>query len=200
MKYLALGDSYTIGESVPTNGSFPIQLAKALENRKLGTFSEVKVLAKTGWTTDELKEAISNAKLTSDYDLVSLLIGVNNQYRGYSLAQFEKEFEELLKLAIGFAKGKNSHVMVVAIPDYGCTPFGAEKANQIDLELKQYNRMCALTAKQYRVEFVDTYKTSKRAKLESELLANDQLHPSQKMYTLWVDEILPIAEKIIQLP
>ena len=200
MKYLALGDSYTIGESVPTNGSFPIQLAKALENRKLGTFSEVKVLAKTGWTTDELKEAISNAKLTSDYDLVSLLIGVNNQYRGYSLAQFEKEFEELLKLAIGFAKGKNSHVMVVAIPDYGCTPFGAEKANQIDLELKQYNRMCALTAKQYGVEFVDTYKTSKRAKLESELLANDQLHPSQKMYTLWVDEILPIAEKIIQLP
>ena len=200
MKYLALGDSYTIGESVPTNGSFPFQLAKALEKNKLTAFGEVKVIAKTGWTTDELKEAISNAKLTSDYDLVSLLIGVNNQYRGYSLAQFEKEFEELLRLAIGFAKGKNSHVVVVAIPDYGCTPFGAEKATQIDAELKQYNRICAQTAKQYGVEFVDTYKTSKRAKLESELLANDQLHPSQKMYTLWVDEILPIAEKIIQLP
>ena len=94
MKYLALGDSYTIGESVPTNGSFPFQLAKALEKNKLTAFGEVKVIAKTGWTTDELKEAISNTKLTSDYDLVSLLIGVNNQYRGYPLTQFEKEFEE----------------------------------------------------------------------------------------------------------
>ena len=200
MKYLALGDSYTIGETVPKNGSFPFQLAKALEKNALTAFDEVKVIAKTGWTTDELKEAISTANPNSDYDLVSLLIGVNNQYRGYPINQFDKEFEELLKLAIGFAKGKNSNVVVVAIPDYGCTPFGAEKANQIDVELKQYNQICAQKAKKYGVAFVNTYKTSKRAKSESELIADDQLHPSQKMYTLWVNEILPIAEKIIQLP
>lgn len=199
MKYLALGDSYTIGEAVPQSGSFPYQLAKGLEEKNIGNFSEVRVIAKTGWTTDELKAAIEAARPASDYDLVTLLIGVNNQYRGYPLAQFEKDFGDLLKSAISFAKGKPNHVLVVAIPDYGCTPFGAEKATQIERQLLDYNRVCSQIALYREVEFVDIFDVSKKAKSQPELVAEDQLHPSQKMYSLWVEEILPKAEKIVRM-
>lgn len=200
MRYLALGDSYTIGEAVPQADSFPFQLVKVLEETQLCFFDEVKVVAKTGWTTDELIEAIKGEHLKPPYDLVTLLIGVNNEYRGYPIDRFEKEFEELLITAIKLAEGNANRVIVVTIPDYGCTPFGAEKATQIDRQLREYNRICLHIATKHTVFCVDIFEVSKKAKGQTDLIAEDQLHPSEEMYSLWVEKIFPIAKTIVQLP
>lgn len=199
LRYLALGDSYTIGEDVVKEESFPYLLTKDLEESQKIRFSEIKVIAKTGWTTDELAKAIKSAKPKSHYDMVTLLIGVNNQYRSYSLETFKLEFEQLLKQAILFASNDHQKVIVVAIPDYGCTPFGAELSEKIDSELKQYNEAVEIISKTHKVGWVDIFPISKMAKTDSELIAQDNLHPSGKMYRLWVNEILFEARRIVSL-
>lgn len=125
MKFLALGDSYTIGESVDETQRWPVLLANSLETKGIACETP-EIIAKTGWRTDELKKAILDAKLSSDYDLVSLLIGVNNQYQGKTAATYEPEFEALLQLAIQLGAGQKTHVIVISIPDYGYTPFGKD--------------------------------------------------------------------------
>jgi lysophospholipase L1-like esterase len=192
MTYLALGDSYTIGESVAENERFPVQLAATLT--KAGTPTDLPtIIAKTGWTTDELKAQINTEKITTNYNLVSLLIGVNNQYRGRNVEQFRVEFLDLLETALHFANNHPKQVFVVSIPDWGVTPFaqgrdGAKIAKAIDA----YNAVCKEESTKKGILFVDITPISRQATQDASLIANDGLHPSGKMYGLWVEKIKEI--------
>jgi len=187
VKYLALGDSYTIGESVAENERWPVQLTEAL--RKKGKNIEApKIIATTGWRTDNLANAINIAKLKEEYGMVSLLIGVNNQYQGKPITQFTKEFEELLQTSIRLAGGKKENVFVVSIPDYGYTPFGKSKQEKISRELDEYNKLSREITQKYGVKYF--YITDISRKDDRGLVAEDGLHPSGKQYGQWVELIL----------
>lgn len=185
-RYLALGDSYTIGESVDPAERFPAQLARALN------FPEPQVIAKTGWTTDELNAAIDAASPQGTFDLVTLLIGVNNQYRGRSADEYRGELAALLQRAIGFAGGDAKKVIVVSIPDWGVTPFaeGRDRA-RIAREIDQYNAINREEAARAGARWVDITPISRRS--DPGLVAGDGLHPSAKQYTEWVRLIAPLA-------
>lgn len=184
-RYLALGDSYTIGESVPANERFPVVLAKTL---KLG---EPEIIAKTGWTTDELNAAIDAASPQGPYDLVTLLIGVNNQYRGRDAEQYRGEFAALLQRAIGFAGGDVKKVVVVSIPDWGVTPFaeGRDRA-KIASEIDRYNAVNREEADRAGVLYVDITPISRQN--DPSLVAADGLHPSGKQYLQWVKTVVAL--------
>jgi len=189
IKYLALGDSYTIGESVSEKERWPVQLADAL--RKEGKdITGPTIIATTGWRTDNLQNAINIAKLKDEYGLVSLLIGVNNQYQGKPIAQFTKEFEELLNTAIRLAGGKKENVFVVSIPDYGYTPFGKPKQEKISKELDEYNKLTREIVERYKVKYFYITGISRKGLEDPTLVADDGLHPSGKQYGQWVDLIL----------
>lgn len=190
--YLALGDSYTIGEAVPASESFPFQLKEALV--KLGhPIESPTIIAKTGWTTDELQAAIAAETLHPPYDLVTLLIGVNNQYRGYPMHSYQLEFRNLLEQAIAFAGGKNQHVRVLSIPDWGLTPFAQQEGRivaQVAQEIDAYNSLAQKIADQLGVQFIDITTHSRLANADGSLLASDGLHPSAKMYAHWVQQLI----------
>ncbi len=189
LSYLALGDSYTIGESVKESERWPVQLAKELNNKGVKV-SAPRIIATTGWRTDNLKEAIINAELEDKYDLVSLLIGVNNQYQGKPASQYAVEFEELLKMAIQLAKGKASNVFVVSIPDYGYTPFGISKKETISKQIDEFNAINKRIAEQHQVAYYNITDISRKGLTDPSLVAEDGLHPSGEMYTRWVERIL----------
>ncbi len=169
--FLALGDSYTIGESVPKNMRWPVQLVDKLNNNGYN-FAEPTIIATTGWTTAELQQGIIDENPSKDFDLVSLLIGVNNQYRGYDFGIYKKELPELISMAIEFAGGDTSRVFMVSIPNYGVTPFGQSRGEDvIRAELLEY---------------------------DASYIASDELHPSGKMYTEWVDLMLTDVITIIE--
>mgnify|MGYP003627202204 CR=1 FL=1 len=198
LKYLALGDSYTIGESVDEDKRWPVQLAEAL-NKSGFSVADPKIIAKTGWTTDELRLAIKEQNPENDYALVSLLIGVNNQYRGYAIDQYKKEFKELLEQAISFAKSDPKNVFVVSIPNYGVTPFGMEKGeDKIRKELLIYDFIADSISSEYNIPFINITSVSEQAKTDNSYIANDQLHPSGKQYKEWVEIIEPIVKKILK--
>lgn len=182
-RYLALGDSYTIGESVPENERFPVVLAKML---KLG---EPQIIAKTGWTTDELNTAIDAADPKGPFELVTLLIGVNNQYRGRDAEQYRGEFTGLLKRAIGFAGGDAKKVIVVSIPDWGVTPFaeGRDRA-KIATEIDRYNAINREETLRAGARYVDITPISRQH--DASLVAADGLHPSGKQYLEWAKTIV----------
>jgi lysophospholipase L1-like esterase len=182
-KFLALGDSYTIGESVSEDERWPNQLADKLK------IERPKIIATTGWRTDDLKGAINSANLKDEYDLVSLLIGVNNQYQGKSSTQYEVEFEDLLKKAIQLAKGKRKNVFVVSIPDYGFTPFGKAKQETISLQLDEFNKINKRITERYKIRYFNITDISRKGLEDPTLVAADGLHPSGKMYTQWVEVI-----------
>lgn len=187
--YLALGDSYTIGESVLESERWPNQLAQELEGTSLGV-DTVTIIAKTGWTTAELIEGIRISKNTNQYDLVSLLIGVNNQYRGQSIERFEKELVALIQTAIEYSKTGSKAVFLVSIPDWGVTPFAKDRnRTQIAKEIDAFNAVISKQAKNFKLPFIDITPISKGASSDLSLLAEDQLHPSGKMYNLWVQKI-----------
>lgn len=188
MKYLALGDSYTIGESVSEAERWPNQLAKKMETQGV-VYDKPLILATTGWRTDNLSNAITIAKLKPEYDLVSLLIGVNNQYQHKPIGQYEIEFEALLKTAIQLAKGKKENVFVVSIPDYGFTPFGLKDKDRISKELDAFNAVNKKITDQYKIRYVNITDISRKGLDDSSLVASDGLHPSGKMYGLWADKI-----------
>lgn len=183
--YLALGDSYTIGESVAAQERWPVQLVSALRTNGR-VFSDPLVIAKTGWRTDDLKAAIDKAQLKHDFDLVSLSIGVNNQYQGKSADQYAVEFEDLLRTAIALAKGVKGNVFVVSIPDYSYTPFGQRKQAEITQALDQFNAINARITKKYGVKYFNITDISRLGLEQADLIAADGLHPSGKMYALWV--------------
>lgn len=198
LNYLALGDSYTIGESVPEDLRWPVQLVDMLQKDQFKITAPT-IIAKTGWTTDELQAAIKEENITTDFDLVSLLIGVNNQYRGYPINQYKREFKELLEQAISFAKDDPNRVFVVSIPNYGVTPFGMEKGEQkIRQELLIYDSIADSIASEYGVSFLNITPISEQAKNDPSYIADDQLHPSGKQYSEWVDLILPKVESMLK--
>jgi lysophospholipase L1-like esterase len=197
--FLALGDSYTIGESVASEGRWPVQLAARLRARGI-EIAPPRIVARTGWTTDELSEAIDDAQITARYGLVSLLIGVNNQYRGRELANYREEFAGLLERAIGFAGGDPKRVVVVSIPDWGMTPFAKARgrdAAQIGRELDAYNAAAREIAQKRGVAFVDITGISRDPGAKKEMLAEDGLHPSAKQYALWAEAVEPVVVRAL---
>ncbi len=189
ISFLALGDSYTIGESVSEEDRWPNQLARAL-NVKGIKCQKPTIIATTGWRTDDLAHAIRQADLTSDFQLVSLLIGVNNQYQGKSVEQYEKEFRELLVTAVKLAGGRPQRVFVVSIPDYGFTPFGKTKQTIITEELNKFNEVNKRISQNAGVAWYHITDISREGLNDPELVASDGLHPSGKMYGLWVQRML----------
>jgi phospholipase/lecithinase/hemolysin len=193
--YLALGDSYTIGEAVVQPETFPFQLKELLNNQGF-KFSQPKVIAKTGWTTGELQTAIKDENVTQTFDMVTLLIGVNNQYRGNSQTEYRKEFKELLQTAIGFAGGNKKHVFVVSIPDWGVTPFGkgsGRNQQTITQEIDAFNAINKEETLAMQVSYIDITPGSRNAETDVSLVASDGLHPSGKMYTDWATKIVPVV-------
>jgi lysophospholipase L1-like esterase len=199
--YLALGDSYTIGEQVPVFENFPYQTIQLLRNQFKGVhqFHPPEIVAKTAFTTDELNEQISKTVLQSEYDFVSLLIGVNNQYRGRAVDNFALEFEDLINQAIAFAGGNNKRVYVLGIPDWGATPFAEGKdIVKIAGEIDEYNNCCENISKKYGCTFIEITTSQRADGLNPEFLAADQLHPSGKEYSKWATLLAKnISNKII---
>ncbi|MBS1493624.1 MAG: SGNH/GDSL hydrolase family protein [Bacteroidetes bacterium] len=198
LNYLALGDSYTIGESVPDSGRFPVQLVNALQKNGV-LFNTPEIIATTGWTTDELAAAIKKkeSQLLTKYNLVSLLIGVNNQYRGRDAEEYRAQFKDLLKTAIVFAGGDKSRVFVVSIPDWGVTPFAEGRdRKKIGEEIDLYNKINKEETQKEGIAYVDITPESRNAATDKTLVASDGLHPSEKMYKEWVDMILPHVKKM----
>ncbi len=198
--YLALGDSYTIGESVPDTGRFPAQLVSSLTKNNI-YFNSPEIIATTGWTTDELAEAIKKkqSSLLPKYDLVSLLIGVNNQYRGRDAEEYRTQFKDLLRTAIVFAGGEKSRVFVVSIPDWGVTPFAEGRdRKKIAEEIDLYNKINKEETLKEGIAYIDITPESRTAVNDKSLIASDGLHPSEKMYKEWVDLILPRVKIMFQ--
>ncbi|PWL28418.1 SGNH/GDSL hydrolase family protein [uncultured Roseivirga sp.] len=196
LNYLALGDSYTIGESVAESERWPVQLAERLRADGIA-INDPKIIATTGWRTDQLKGAIEkDDELLETYDLVSLLIGVNNQYQNRSVESFAPEFEELLQKSIELAGGNTNEVFVVSIPDYGKTPFGASKAEKIAKELNEYNRVSKEICEKYKVEYFNITPISRQADPDAKLVAEDNLHPSGEQYRQWVESFYKEVKKI----
>jgi lysophospholipase L1-like esterase len=190
-RFLALGDSYTVGEGVDYRECWPIQLQKRAKSRKI-FLEKPEIIAKTGWTTDELIEGIKLASPGGPYDCVSLLIGVNNQYRSKSTQEYKKEFKNLLVNAIAFAGNKPKHVFVLSIPDWGITPFGkASGRPNISEEIDQFNAINLQETQAAGANYIDITPISKKAAEDVSLLASDGLHPSAKMYEEWVKLFFP---------
>jgi len=197
-RFLTLGDSYTIGESVAVTDRWPVQLARQLRKNGID-IADPQIIAKTGWTTDELSSAIDAAKPNGPYALVTLLIGVNNQYRGRDAEQYRKEFAALLRRAIAFAGGDPKRVVVVSIPDWGVTPFatGRDRA-KIAAEIDHFNGINAEETKRAGARYADVTPGSRHAATDPTLVAPDGLHPSAAMYAQWVTVILPQAAAAVK--
>lgn len=189
LTYLALGDSYTIGESLPLKDNFPYQTVDLLKQKGI-QISEPVIVAKTGWTTDELMAAIDKRQLKGQFNFVSLLIGVNNQYRGRDIDTYQKEFEQLLQQAIAFAGGNRNHVFVLSIPDWGATPFAAGRdLAKIAREIDQFNAVNKKISDQYKVNYIEITAGTREAAINTSLVADDKLHPSKKEYTRWAEKL-----------
>lgn len=202
IRYLALGDSYTIGESVPENERWSNQLADLLKQSSpqlAGREIQVTIIARTGWTTAELWQGIEMRAIQPPYDMVSLLIGVNNQYRSYSIDQYREQFRFLLEKAIEYADEKTDRVFVLSIPDWGVTPFAAGRdAAKIAQEIDAFNAVNRDETEKLGVVYVDVTLVSREAANDPSLIAGDGLHPSGKMYAEWAKLALPPALKIVE--
>ncbi len=202
LRYLALGDSYTIGEAVAESGRWPVQLAAGLSERGIAVAAP-RIIATTGWTTDELALALDLAEPLGQWDFVSLLIGVNNQYRGRGATQYAGEFRELLERAIGYAHGRSDRVLVLSIPDWGATPFGATDKRgpaTIGAELDVFNITASEICARHGVAFVDITPVSRERGSEPAMVAEDGLHPSAAMYAQWTALALPVAMDLLRDP
>lgn len=196
LTFLALGDSYTIGESVEVDQRWPMQLAAELRQQGIDVADPV-IIARTGWTTADLQAAIARQYKGEQYDLVSLLIGVNNQYQGLSIDIYREQFRELAAFAISSAGGDASHVIVLSIPDWGFTPFAERMdADNVSEEIDAFNAVAREESGAAGVRFFDITPLTRPTVFDAELFAEDGLHPSAKMYALWVQQILPQAMAI----
>ncbi|MBL0309972.1 MAG: SGNH/GDSL hydrolase family protein [Bacteroidetes bacterium] len=197
---LCLGDSYTIGESVEERERFSEQALDILKSKGI-KFEKPKIIARTGWTTDELSLAIQEEKLESHYDFVTLLIGVNNQYRGQDLESYRQEFATLLQTAIRFAGRNKNHVIVLSIPDWGVTPFVSQDAKKrsseaISREIDAFNKINHEEAEGVGAHYIDITSISRQVPKDPGLVASDGLHPSGRMYSGWAKLL---AEKFYSL-
>ncbi len=202
VNYLALGDSYTIGQSVCETCRFPEQLKTSLSKIYPQTSFSLKVIARTGWTTTNLIADIKAQNLESNYDLVTLLIGVNNQFQHMNFSVYEKEFPELVNKAITLAKGNKKKVIVVSIPDYAYTPYGAmyeEKGRmKISTEINQYNTFAENYCMINNISFVSITDITRQGLSNTSLVASDGLHPSESAYSLFVERMLPKTKMALQ--
>ena len=192
LSYLALGDSYTIGEAVSQNQSFPYQLTTALDSASIPVKRPF-IIATTGWTTDNLISAVANSAITGKkYDFVTLLIGVNDQFQGLSQNNYQVKFAQVLNTAISFA-GDTSRVFVLSIPDYGVTPFAGGNDGTIGPQIDQFNAINKAASLKAGVHYLDITDISRQAANDPALIAPDGLHPSAKMYGLWVQRLEPLV-------
>ena len=199
LSYLALGDSYTIGEGVEEHGRWPMQLVRGLRNAGIA-IADPRIIATTGWTTDELAAAMDAAEPLGEWDFVSLLIGVNNQYRGRTVDDYVGEFARLLQRAIALVNGRTDRVLVLSIPDWGVTPFARDSGRdlqQIADDLDAYNAAAQELCDRHGVAFVDITGISRDRGDEPEMLADDGLHPSAAMYVEWMRLALPAARRLM---
>lgn len=197
--YLALGDSYTIGEAVPEAERWPHQLAALLQAEGIALETPT-TIARTGWTTDELDAAIDEATPAGPFGFVTLLIGVNNQYRGRETQNYREEFQALLERAVDFAGGEPGRVMVLSIPDWGITPFGQGSGRDLDQvasELDAYNAINREASRARGVAWVDITPVSRQRGAEPAMVAGDGLHPSGAMYREWALAALPAARVLL---
>jgi lysophospholipase L1-like esterase len=200
IKLISLGDSYTIGQSVCEDCRFPAQLRDSLQTY----FSEndsisLEIIAQTGWTTSNLKSAITAAEPSSDFDLVTLLIGVNNQYQNKPFSLYQTEFIELTNTAITLANGDASKLIVVSIPDYAYTPFGQNyNPSYISEQLLQYNDYAETYCNENNLSYVYITDITQQGLTNTELVATDNLHPSELAYTKFVERILPLALEVLE--
>ncbi|QKW55595.1 SGNH/GDSL hydrolase family protein [Stenotrophomonas sp. NA06056] len=199
LSYLALGDSYTIGEAVAVEGRWPHQLAAALRAQGID-LADPQTVATTGWTTDELDAGIDEVAPKGPFDFVSLLIGVNNQYRGRPLDEYQLQFQALLQRAIGFAGGRADRVLVLSFPDWGATPFGIQSGRhltRIGIETDEFNAAAKVISAQQGVAFVDITDISRDNGTDPAMIAEDGLHPSAVMYALWSARALPVTADLL---
>jgi lysophospholipase L1-like esterase len=195
--YLALGDSYTVGESVAEAARWPVQLVARLRAGGV-PLAEPQIVAQTGWTTDELMAGIETAEPHGPFDLVSLLIGVNNQYRGRSEEEYGQQFATLLRQAVSFAGDQPHRVIVLSIPDWGVTPFAAGRnRDRIAAEIDAFNAINRTETERMGAHYVDITPISRQAQTNPELTAEDGLHPSGQMYAAWVELVLPVARQAV---
>ena len=197
IRYLALGDSYTIGEKVAERNRWPNLLAKMLENE--GTQAEVTFIARTGWTVDELWQGIKANPPEGTYDMVSLLIGVNDQFRGYPTDRYREDFRFMLGKAIEYAGGDPKRVIVLSSPDWGFTPYAATGGDTepISQQIDEFNAINLDETKAAGAHYVDVTIISRMGMDDFELIAVDRLHPSGKMYAMWAEKTLPVARDIL---
>lgn len=190
LRFLALGDSYIIGEGVPQEGRWPDQLVARLRSEDVEV-AEPEIVAMTGWTAAELLDGIAVARPQAPFDLVSLCIGVNDQYRGADVDAFLPAFRAALGHALAFASGDALRVLVLSIPDWSVTPF-AEGRNRerIASELQEYNVAMLLEVMRWGPHIVNVTGISRLAESQPDLLAEDGLHPSAKQYAMWVDVMM----------
>ena len=200
MKYLALGDSYTIGEGVSEELRYPNQVIETLNKRGDREWTPAKIIAKTGWTVDELEAGIdAETLIDAPYDLVTLLIGVNNQFRGRSVEEFKSDFENILLRAIGFSGGLQNHVVVLSIPDWGITPFAINRntdQEKVALEIDAYNQVCREISEKYGVYYIDITEDYRAQGAQAEMLAEDGLHPSGLIYSQWTEKLIKRIDNI----
>ncbi|GGA50618.1 SGNH/GDSL hydrolase family protein [Dyella nitratireducens] len=192
LRYLALGDSYTIGEDVPAQARWPMQLVEKLRKQAIA-IDDPQIIAVTGWTTDELSAGMDQAVLAAEYDLVTLLIGVNNQYRGRPAEEYREQFHTLLLRAVTLSGRRARRVVVVSIPDWGVTPFGYASGRdraQIARELDTFNAIAREEASKAGAPFVNITGISRE---HANLVASDGLHPAGAQYALWTDAIEPMV-------
>ncbi len=198
ISYLALGDSYTIGESVDEENRFPVQLINQDFGQQVKN-KTVDIIATTGWTTRNLLDAIDKQNPpTGKYDFITLLIGVNNQYQGIDIDIYRRELKELIEISLGLLEGDSSRLVLVSIPDYGVTPFASSRDSQkIALEIDQYNQIKEQYAMDYGCPYVYITDLTRQAATNDQLIASDGLHPSGQLYRLWIPRLKPVIQEII---
>lgn len=184
--YLALGDSYSIGTSIASQEAFPHQLADRLTNN-INVPVEVKIVARNAWRTDDLIRAIRRTELRDEYDFVTLLIGVNNQYQKLPLDVFRDDYIKLLEQALKYVRGDKRRVFALSIPNYGYSPFGSENKTEITEEIKEFNKSIEEVCQQYDVAYYDVTSISEKYSVNESYIAKDNLHPNALQYSAWLD-------------
>ena len=195
-KFLALGDSYTIGQSVEISERWPVQFLKELKTNT-SAIDTLQIIAQTGWRVDQLKEAMNNSNLEPPYGLVSLLIGVNNQFQGQDAVGFRPEFIEILEKSLKLVENRTERLFVVSIPDWGASPYGlGTDRTKVSKEIDEFNSVVKEESEKRGLRYFDITAISRRALIDRTLIASDELHPSGKMYKLWVDKMIPVISKV----
>jgi lysophospholipase L1-like esterase len=196
--FLALGDSYTIGEQVPLQQNFPYQTVALLRKKNIEVADPV-IVAKTGWTTDELAMALREEGIKETFSFVTLLIGVNNQYRGRALDNYRQEFTQLLDQAIVFANGHTQNVFILSIPDWGVTPFAHDRdARKVAEDIDAYNNANKDISLAHRCNYLDITDSTRQNGKDPDFLAPDGLHPSAREYGIWAGRLVPLVEKVLK--